>query len=188
MKLPWLSHYDPGVPASLQPYPAGTLLDALTEAARTHPDAPALLFKGASVSYSELERQSDACATALAHLGVARGDRVALLLPNCPQFFVAEFAAWKIGAVAAPISPLYSARELEIALNENGIETIVTLTRYYKRVKQVQPQTPLTRVIATNIKAYFPPFLRLLFTLVREKRDGDRVVLQEGDYDLGTLI
>jgi len=188
MKLPWLSHYDAGVPASLQPYPAGTLIDALKEAARTHPDAPALLFKGASVSYRELDRQSDACAAALAHLGVGRGDRVALLLPNCPQFFVAELAAWKIGAIVAPLSPLYSARELEIALNQNAIETIVTLTRYYERVKQVQPRTPLTRVIATNIKTYFPPLLRLLFTLVREKRDGDRIALQKGDYDLERLI
>ena len=103
-----------------------------------------------------------------------RGDRVALLLPNCPQFFIAQFAAWKIGAIIAPLSPIYTEQELEAPLRDNGVETIVTLTRYYERVKRVQPRTPLTRVIATNIKEYFPPLLRLLFTLAREKRDGDR--------------
>ena len=71
---------------------------------------------------------------------------------------------------------------------EHGIETIVTLTRYYGRVKRVQPRTPLTRVIATNIKEYFPPLLRLLFTLAREKREGDRVELEPGDHDLARLL
>ena len=115
----------------------------------------------------------------------ARGDRVALLLPNCPQFFVAEFGAWKIGAIVAPLNPIYTEHELEGPLRDNGIETIVTLTRFYERVKRVQPRTPLRRVIATNIKEYFPPLLRLLFTLFREKKDGDRITLAAGDHRLG---
>jgi long-chain acyl-CoA synthetase len=176
------------VPASLEPYQSGTLLDAVSQAARTHPDAPALLFKGSTVTYAQLERQGDACAAALEELGVRKGDRLALLLPNCPQFFIVELGAWKIGAVPAPLSPLYTAREIELALVENDVDTIVTLTRYYERVKQVQARTPLRRVIATNIKAYFPPVLRLLFTLARERRDGDRVTLAKDDHDLGTLL
>ncbi len=188
MTLPWLTHYDPGVPPSLAPYPAATLIDAVAEAARTHPDAPALLFKGASIGYGELDRLSDACAAAFADLGVSRGGRIALLLPNCPQFFIAELAAWKLGAVVAPLSPLYSLRELELALRQNEVDTIVTLTRYYDRVKEVQGRTPLGRVIATNIKAHFPSVLRLLFTLLRERKDGDRVQLRDGDPDLETII
>jgi long-chain acyl-CoA synthetase len=185
---PWLPHYDPGVPATLEPYPNRTLVDYLADAARATPDAPALLFKGAKVTFAGLDRLSDACASAFAALGIVRGDRVALLLPNCPQFFIAQFGAWKIGAIVAPFNPTYTERELEGPIRENGIETIVTLTRFYRRVKQVQRLTPLRRVIATNIKEYFPPLLRVLFTIAREKHDGDRVRLAPGDHDLAHLL
>jgi long-chain acyl-CoA synthetase len=119
---------------------------------------------------------------------VARGDRVALVLPNCPQFFIAQFGAWKIGAIVAPFNPTYTERELEGPIREHGIETIVTLTRYYQRVKQVQRSTGLRHIIATNIKEYFPTHLRVLFTLLREKRDGDRVTLDPGDHDWARLL
>jgi long-chain acyl-CoA synthetase len=185
---PWLAHYDPGVPGTLAPYPARTLLDYVADAAREHPDDPALLFKGATLTYRALETLSDACASAFAALGIRRGDRVALLLPNCPQFFIAELGAWKLGAIVAPLNPIYTERELEGPLREHGIETIVTLTRFYGRVKHIQKLTPLRHVIATNIKEYFPPLLRLLFTLVRETRDGDRVTLTPGDHDFAHLL
>src|SRR5438046_2670230 len=151
---PWLAHYDPEVPATLAPYPARTLVDYLADAARTQPDTPALLFKGATMTYRRLARLSDACAAAFSALGVRRGDRVGLLLPNCPQFLIAEFGAWKLGAIVAPLSPLYTEHELEPLLQEHGIETIVTLTRDYMRLKRLQPRTPLRRVIATNIKQH----------------------------------
>jgi long-chain acyl-CoA synthetase len=185
---PWLAHYDAGVPRTLTPYPRRTLLDYLADAAREQPRAPALQFKGATITFAELEQLSDACAEALSSLGVTRGDRVALLLPNCPQFFVAELGAWKIGAIVAPLNPIYTERELEGPLRESGIETIVTLTRFYERVKRVQPRTPLRRVIATNIKEHFPTLLRVLFTLFRERRDGDRVLLTSGDHDFARLL
>jgi long-chain acyl-CoA synthetase len=185
---PWLSHYDPGVPATLAPYPNRTLVDYLADAARAQPNAPALLFKGARLSFADLDRLSDACASAFSALGVGRGDRVGLLLPNCPQFFIAQFGAWKIGAIIAPINPTYTERELEGPIREHGIETIVTLTRFYQRVKQVQRGTPLRRVIATNIKEYFPPLLRVLFTLAREKREGDRAAIAAGDHDFAHLL
>jgi len=187
-RAPWLAHYDPGVPPTLEPYPVRTLVDYLTDAAREQPAAPALIFKGRTIGYGELDRLSDACAAAFASLGIRRGDRVALLLPNCPQFFIAEFAAWKIGAIVAPLNPVYTEHELEGPLRDNGIETIVTLTRFYRRVKHVQPRTPLTRVIATNIKEFFPPHLKLLFTLFREKKDGDRTALAPGDHDFAHLL
>jgi long-chain acyl-CoA synthetase len=185
---PWLSHYDPGVPATLAPYPHRTLVDCLAELARDRPKSPALLFKGATMTYGELDHLSDACAAAFSALGVRRGERVGLLLPNCPQFFIAEFGAWKLGAIVAPLNPIYTEHELEGPLREHGIETIVTLTRFYQRVKSVQPHTGLRRVIATNIKEHFPPLLRVLFTLVREKRDGDRISLKPGDHDFAHLL
>ena len=185
---PWLAHYDAGVPQTLAPYPHRTLLDYLAGLANERPPRTALLFKGAAITYAMLDRLSDACACGLIEIGVKRGDRVALLLPNCPQFLIAELGAWKIGAIVAPMNPMYTERELECSLTDNGIETIVTLTRFYERVKRVQGETPLRRVVATNIKEFFPPLLRLLFTIARERRDGDRVALAKGDRDFRHLL
>ena len=127
---PWLDHYDADVPRTLAPYPRRTLLDYVADGARDVPNGAALLFKGSTITFGELARASDEFAVALASLGVKRGDRVGLLLPNCPQFFVAEFAAWKLGAIVAPLNPIYTEPELEGPLQANGIETIVTLTRF----------------------------------------------------------
>ena len=185
---PWLSHYDPDVPATLGPYPSRTLLDYLADAARSRPNHPALLFKGATMTYGELAASSDACAAGFDAVGIKRGDRVGLLLPNCPQFVVAEIGAWKVGAIIAPLNPIYADRELEEAIREQGIDTMVTLTRYYTKVKRLQRTTGVSRVVATNIKDYFPPVLRMLFTLLRERRDGDRVTIEAGDYDFLSLL
>ena len=185
---PWLAHYDAGVPQTLAPYADRTLIDYLADAARARPTDAALLFKGATITTAALEALSDALAAAFETLSIGRGDRVALLLPNCPQFFIAQFAAWKIGAIVAPLNPIHTEHELERPLLEHGIETIVTLTRFYQLVKRLQPRTALKRVIATNIKEYFPPLLRMLFTLVREKREGDRVQLAVNDHDFGRLL
>ena len=184
----WLDHYDTGVPRTLAPYPQRTLVDYLTDSARERPDRPALLYKGSNLTCSQLERLSDACASGLAWIGVRRGDRVGLLLPNCPQFVIAQFAAWKIGAIITPLNPTYTEHELEGPIREHGIETIVTLTRFYARLKHLQRRTPLTRIIATNIKEHFPWLLKLLFTLVRERRDGDLITLAPGDHDFAALL
>ncbi len=183
-----LDRQDDGVPATLHPYPARTVLDYVGDAARERPRSAAVLFKGAVLTNGELEAASDAFAAALASLGVRKGERVALLLPNCPQFLIAELGAWKAGAVVAPLNPLYTERELEEALARSRPETLVTLTRFYHRVKAVQPTTTVRRVIATNIKEHFPPLLRLLFTALLERREGDRVRLHPGDHRFAELL
>ena len=177
----WLAHYDPDVAQSLQPYPDKTLLDYLADLARDHGDRPVLFFKGASMSYATLERLSDAFAAALAALGVRPCDRVALLLPNCPQFFVAQFGVWKAGGLVVPVNPMYSERELEAALVSTGASLVVALTPFYQRVKSVQARTQVRRVIATSIKEYLPPLLRALFTLFKEKSGGHRVSIGADD-------
>jgi long-chain acyl-CoA synthetase len=187
-ETPWLEHYDSGVKATLAPYPRRTLLEYVAEWAARDPRHPAILFKGSTLTYGQLEHLGNACAAAFASLGIVNGERVALLLPNCPQFVIVELGAWKIGAIVAPLNPLYTEAELETALRESGATSIVCLTRYYHRIKHVQPRTSLRHVIATNIKDYFPPILKLLFTLVREKRDGDRVAVTAGDHDLASLL
>jgi long-chain acyl-CoA synthetase len=186
--MQWLQHYDQGVPDTLSPYPERTLLDDLAEAVAERPGAPALLFKGRTVTHGELDRLSDAFAAALAGLGVAPGDRVALLLPNCPQFLIGELGAWKAGAILVPLNPIYTEQELEGALRRTGAETILVLTLFYRRIKAVQPRTALTRVVATGVKEYLPPLLWVLFTLAKERKDGHRVTLDDGDLWLGDLL
>lgn len=185
---PWLRHYDDGVPSSLQPYPDRTLLDYVTEGMQQRPDHPALLFKGRSVSYGQLEGWSDAFAAALASLGVRKGDRVALLLPNSPQFVIAELGAWKAGAIVSPLNPLYTERELAEALARTGARTVVLFTRYYAAAKRIQALTAVRRIIATSIKDYLPAGLRLAYTLLRERRAGDRIRLRDGDLRLSELL
>lgn len=185
---PWLKSYDEGIPHTLRPYPECTLLDVVSETAQHRPDHPALLFKGAVLSYGRLEELSDALAAALVAQGVKKGDRVAFLLPNSPQAVLAQLAAWKAGAIACPLNPLYTGREIEHALLECGAETAIVLTPFYEKLKAVQPDTLVRRVIATNIKEYLPLHLRYLFTLFKEKKEGHRINLQPGDFWLGDLL
>jgi long-chain acyl-CoA synthetase len=187
-QAPWLTHYDKEVPRTLKPYPERTLLDYVADTARERPIQPALLFKGSTITYAELEKLSDAFAVALAGMGVKKGDRIALLLPNCPQFIIAELGAWKAGATICPLNPIYTEHELQEPLTNCAPETIVTLTPFYNRIKSIQPNTKLKRVIATNIKEFLPPVLRLLFTLVKEKKEGHRINLQRGDLWFSDLL
>ena len=185
---PWLQQYDADVRPTLAPYPETTLIDYLDRLASEHPANAALLFKGATMTYGELGERSDAFAAALSQMGVRKGDRVALVLPNCPQFFIAEFAAWKCGAVVVALNPTYTDRELELALTATGVETVVVLTPFYGRVKAIQQKTRVRRVIATSIKEYLPRALSVLFTLFKEKKEGHRITLAPEDVWLQQLL
>jgi long-chain acyl-CoA synthetase len=185
---PWLAHYDADVAHSIAPYPDKTLIDYLADLSRAHGDRAALLFKGASVSYRALETQSDAFAAAVASSGVRPGDREALLLPNCPQFMIAQFGVWKAGGVVVALNPIYSERELEAALESTGAVLAIALTPFYARVKAVQRGTRLRGVIATSIKEYLPPALRLLFTVFKEKKDGHRITIAAEDMWFQDLL
>jgi long-chain acyl-CoA synthetase len=184
----WLDHYDSGVPASLEPYPAGTLVDYLDTHARERPAADALIFKGRHITWRELDALSDACAAAFASLGIRRGDRVALLLPNCPQFAIAQFAIWKLGAVVVALNPIYTEHELVPPLVNTRARVVVALTKFYDRIKAAQPQTGVELVIATNIKDFLPRVLAFLFTLFKERKEGHRITLAPGDKWLMDLV
>lgn len=177
----WFRSYDPGVPATIQTYPDTTLVDVVARHATERPTAVATAFKGSYVTFGQLDAASDALAHSLAADGVKAGDRVALLLPNTPQFLIAELAIWKLGAIVAPQNPIYTERELAESLSTTNPEVIITLSLFYERVKNCQPQTTLRRVIATSIKEYLPPLLRVAFTLLLEKKEGHRIALREGD-------
>ena len=181
MDRPWLEHYDDGVPATLAPYPEQTLVDIVKASAAERPRHPAVLFKGARLSYGALDGLSDGFAAWLAARGVVKGDRVALIMPNCPQVIIAQLGVWKAGAVAVPLNPLSSEEELAHALAGTGARAAVVLSRFYHKIKHLQPGTALEVVIATNIKEFLPRLLRLAYTLLKERKEGDRVALAPGD-------
>lgn len=177
----WLQNYDKGVRASLEPYPQKTLVDVVSETARERPNHPALWFKGAVVSYGELDRLSDGFAAGLVKMGVKKGDRVAIMMPNAPQYVIAELGIWKAGGIVASLNPLYTGSELEHMFRECDAATVVTMSLFYDKIKEVQAKTPLKRVIVANIKEYLPTVMRILFTLVKEKKEGHRVEIKAGD-------
>ena len=180
-EYPWLKNYDKGVPATLQPYPAKTMIEIVDESARAKPYRAMLYFKGATVQYADFIRQSDALAAGLVAQGVRKGDRVVMLLPNCPQMVIGFQAIWKAGAIAVPVNPLYTEHEIEHALNEVDARAVIVFNPFYNAVKNVQGKTKVKTVIATNVKEYLPAGLRLLFTLAKEKKEGYRIELKQGD-------
>ncbi|NTV02331.1 MAG: long-chain fatty acid--CoA ligase [Chlorobiaceae bacterium] len=186
---PWFRNYDEGVPRSLKPYPEHTLLDVLRETVKSgRGDDPALLFQGTKISYRELDLQSGAFASGLVAAGVRKGDRVAIVMPNSPQMIIAEFGIWKAGGVVVPINPLYTGHELEYAISECGAETAVVLSLFYAKVSEIRKGTPLKRIVSSNIKEYLPPLKRMLFTLLKEAREGHRASIARGDFEMQAMI
>jgi len=174
MEKPWLKFYEPHVPEHID-YPQATMPAVLEETARKYPDHTALIFKDAKIPFREYNEAVDRFAAALQGLGVDKGDRVAIHLPNCPQFPIAYYAVLRIGGIVVPCNPIYTAREMRHQLSSSGAEVIVTLSAMYPVIKQIRAETHLRDVIVAKVKTYFPPVLRLLFTLLREKKTGHRV-------------
>src|ERR671933_17927 len=174
---PWLRAYDPGVPANID-VPDEPLHAALTGAARRYPRRTAIRFFGRSTSYAELDALANRFANALLALGVRKGERVALLMPNCPQMVLAYYGGLRAGAVMVATSPLYVESELEHQLADAEVSVVVCLSSLFGRVQAVRHNVPtLQHVIVTSIKDFFPTHLRLLFSITRERRDGHRVRL-----------
>jgi long-chain acyl-CoA synthetase len=184
---PWLKQYDQGVPFHIN-YPPVPLFYLLEESARKFPDCPCTIFKEAKISYKEMDELTDRLAAGLAELGVKKGDRVGIFIPNTPQFVMAYFAILKAGGVVVATNPLYSGREVEHQVNDAGVEIMIVMSNFYNLVKQVQPKTRIKKVIVTNIKEALPPVLSLLFTLAKEKKGGFRVELAEGDVWMKDLV
>ncbi len=184
---PWLAHYDEGVPHHID-YPKKPVFHFLEEAARNYPDRACTIFKGATISFAEMNRITDQLAAALVEMGVKKGDRVGIFMPNTPQFVMAYFAILKAGGVVVATNPLYSPFEIEHQLNDAGVEVMFVMTNFYNTIKEVQPKTRVHTLIATNLKETLPPLLRFLFTLTKEKQGGFRIELQDGDYWMQDLI
>ena len=145
-------------PRSLS-YPEVPIYQFLRSSAAKWPFRIAMIFDALEITYSELLTLSERFAAALAGLGIKKGDRVAIHLPNCPQFAVAYYAALMNGAIFTPCSPLMVERELEYQMNDAGAETIITLDLFYPTVEKVVPKTKLKNVIVASIPDIFPPLI-----------------------------
>ena len=165
---PWIRHYQPGVPAHLE-IPDQPLTWLLERTASRYPDHTALIYFGRRLSYAELAHQAHRFAIALQRLGVSKGDRVAIALPNLPQFPMAFYGALLAGAVVVPTNPLYTEREMQHQLADAGARVLVMLDRFYPVVRAVRQQTALEHIILTNPADFMPPLLRVMYPLSQRR-------------------
>ena len=147
---PWLGSYG-DVPETLE-YPAIGLYEALAASAARHRDATAVDFLGSTLTYGELIEAVDRCASALAGVGLAAGERITISMPTSPQGVIAFYAAAKLGAVASLIHPLSTAAEIEGYLNMSRSRLALTLDAFYGAFAEVRDRTPLETLILARIR------------------------------------
>lgn len=164
MSKPWLKFYDAEVPAELV-IPPLTIPDLLRQATQNYPKHTATIFMGARLNYNQLKQQVDRLAAALYALGIRKGDRVAIMLPNCPQTIIAYYATLSLGAVTVMTNPLYVERELEFQWGNSGAKAVIGLDIFWPRIEAVRPKLPLEHVILTGIQDYMPLAKKLLAPL-----------------------
>ena len=153
---PWLRHYDYFVPPHLV-YPERPLHEILDTAVVDVPDLPATSFFGATLTFQDLKDRSDRLATALARFGVTKGDRVGIMLPNCPQYIIAAFAILRHGAVVVNINPSYTAREVLAVADDSGIRLLITLDVLAPLALAAKDKTAIERIIVTSLAEYSAP-------------------------------
>ena len=161
---PWLAQYEPGVPASID-YPDVALPQLLADAVARHADRPALVYFGRTMTYRELDRAAAQFANRLRQFGLRQGDRVLVILPNCPQFLICHFGILRAGGVVAAISPLLVQREVEELARDAGAKIVVVLDRFYEKVADLHRRGEVERVIVASPDEYLPLHLRLLYPL-----------------------
>jgi long-chain acyl-CoA synthetase len=182
---PWLRHYPPEIPASLD-YPNHGIPQFLINAVEKYPANEAVHFLGKSITYRELYDHTCRIANGLITLGVKRGERVAIMLPNCPQAVISYYAALMVGAVVVQTNPLYVEREIEHQLSDSGATTIITVDLFYERLARVRGEFPeagslpnLKNVIITSLKDGLPFPKNLLYPL-KQRKEGFKADIPYG--------
>ncbi|MFL0566384.1 long-chain-fatty-acid--CoA ligase [Microbacterium sp. 179-I 1D1 NHS] len=172
---PWLSSYDTGVPLDLPPV-TGSLMDLLDDSARDYPQAPALQFFGKETTYAALADAVDRAAAGLRRLGVNKGDRVAIVLPNCPQHIVAFYAVLRLGAVVVEHNPLYTPRELRTQFQDHGARHAIVWNKVVATVQEFPADLHVDALVSVDITKALPLHTRLALRLpvakARESRDA----------------
>lgn len=150
---PWLDHYDYWVPRQLT-LPGRPLTEILDTTAVEVADAKATWFLGAELTHSEIKSRSDRFARALVAQGIAKGDRVAIMLPNCPQYVIAAFAILRVGAVVVNVNPTFTPPEILHILEDSGARAVLTLDRLAPVALALRDQSSVTSVIVTSLAEY----------------------------------
>jgi long-chain acyl-CoA synthetase len=174
----WFKHYDSQVPVHLS-YPHLPLYSLLDESAARQPANPCSNFFGKRLTYRQIKELSDLFAASIGSLGIRKGDRVILLLPNSPQFLIAYYGLLKAGAVVVPLNPLSTERELEFYLRDSGAETLITIPLFLNKVTSLRGKTPLKHIVYSRLADFLPFPLNLAqgFQELRLIRRQDRAVL-----------
>ncbi|HKV57281.1 MAG TPA: long-chain fatty acid--CoA ligase [Ktedonobacteraceae bacterium] len=176
--FPWLRHYEEGVPAHID-IPDQPLPWILDQTVRNFPSQTAFIYYGTRLSYARFSSLANRFAAALLRLGIQKGDRVAIALPNIPQYPIAFYGALRAGAVVVPTNPLYTEREMQHQLADSGARVIVMLDMFYPTVRTVRANTALEHVIVTSPADFLPPFLRTLYPLAQRRTRHQEPLLSD---------
>jgi long-chain acyl-CoA synthetase len=174
----WAANYPEGLTRHID-YPDIPVHQLLENAAKSHPNSVATIFMGGKLAYSQLLDKAHRFATALAALGLKKGDRVGLMLPNCPQMVIAYYGVLKAGGVVVALNPLYVEREIQHQVTDSGAKIIVALDLMYDRVARIREAAGLEAFIWTSIKDFLPFPLSALYP-VKAKKAGQRVGVPPG--------
>jgi long-chain acyl-CoA synthetase len=185
---PWLSLYPQEIPASLE-YPPEPVQQYLVHAAKRFPNKTAIHFMGKELTYQKVYDASVSLASYLQDMGITKGDRVSIMLPNSPQAVISYFAILFAGGIVVQTNPLYTERELEYQMKDSGSKAIITLDILYPRVSKVLARTDLRHIVVTSIKDFLPFPKNLLYPFIQKKQYGLAVhAKHEGNTHLLTEI
>jgi len=176
---PWLASYAPGVPITIEE-PTQTLVDMIEASANRFSSGVALDFFGATTTYERLGEEISRAANGLRRLGVRRGDRVALVLPNCPQHVVAFYAVLRLGAIAVEHNPLYTERELRHQFEDHGARIAIVWDKVYNTVRAFPKDLGVSTVVAVDLTQAMPLGARLALRLPVKKARTARAALTSG--------
>jgi len=174
---PWLSQYPPEIPHNLS-YESIPVQEYLTRAYQEYPEKVAIHFMGRDMTYRELYESSLKFANYLSSLGIGKGDRVAIMLPNCPQNVIGYYGILYAGGIVVQTNPLYTEREVAYQMKDSGAKAILSLDILYPRISKVVKETNLENVIITGIKDYLPFPKNLVYPFIQKKQYGFSVKVE----------
>lgn len=180
MQKEWHKHYPEEIPASIS-YDEKPLHVFLQEGAKHYNRKKALHFMGKELSFTELYLEARKMAGYMQSLGLQKGDRVAVMLPNCPQAVISYYGALMIGAIVVQTNPLYKERELEYQLKDSGANLIVCLDVLLPRVTNIRKNTELKHIIVTGIKDYLPFPKNIIYPFIQKKQYKMVVKVEQSD-------
>lgn len=173
----WLELYPDQIAKNVY-YRADTLPQVLKNAANEYPNHKAIHFMGKEITFQSLYKKTLSLAAYLQDLGIKKGDRVAMMLPNIPQTVISFYAILQTGAIVVPVNPLYQEKEIEFIIKDTDAKAIITLDLLYNRVKNVQAQTNIEHVIVTGIKDYLPFPKNIVYPFIQAKEQGKLPVIK----------